>query len=74
MGYWLFLLFHVFSLGLCLFATRSTMRYLSKHQVTPKIRHLPFWRLRTRYVALFYIASITAMTLYSIIKMIIIHL
>ena len=67
MGHWSFIVFHLLSLVFCIFATRVTFRYLSKHQISAKTRYLLFGFIRTRYIGLFYIMSISALTLASLI-------
>lgn len=63
---WAYISLHLISLVFCLFATRATFRYLSKHQIVPQHRYLLFGRVRTRHLALFYVSSISLMTVFSI--------
>ena len=62
------LAFHTLSLLLAFLATRSTFRYLAKHQVQPKYRYYLFGFLRMRhlglaYVSLFFILSLLWMSI-----------
>lgn len=62
----LFLLFHLSSYLICLLAIRSTFKYLSKHQVRPKLRFLPFGFLRVRHIGLLYLICMSLLTFTSI--------
>lgn len=66
MGYWLFVAFHIISLVFCIFATRATFQYLSKHQIKAKARYLLFGVVRTRYIGLFYVLSIAVISVGSL--------
>ncbi|GEM_PF-6694854 len=61
-----FIVFHLLSLAFCLVSTRMTFHYISKHQIQAKDRYLLFGFLRTRYLALFYVVSISLLTMLSI--------
>ncbi len=61
-----FIVLHLLSLTFCLVSTRMTFRYISKHQVQARDRYLLFGFLHTRYVALFYVVSISVLTAISI--------
>lgn len=73
MLFWSFIAFHLVSLAFCWIATRTTIHYLQKHQVTSQHRHLLFGFVRTRYIAFFYVSSITILTLYAIISAIFLY-
>jgi hypothetical protein len=66
MEWWLFFAFHIASFLFCYFSTRSTFHYLSKHRLAAKTRFLLFGFLKTRYVAVFYLSSISLLTIYSL--------
>lgn len=67
MGTWLFVAFHIISVGFCLFATRSALYCLSKYQVTPKLRYTLFGLIEARYVGILYVIIIFLLAVYSIV-------
>lgn len=73
MELWLFLTFHISSLLFCLLATRATFRYLSKYRMSPKTKFLMVGFERTRYVAIFYVFSISLLVLFSF-GLVVLHL
>ena len=65
MGLTLFLIIQIISVAVCFFATRSTFRYLSKHQVVPQQRYTLFQIVRVRHIGLGYLASVILVCLYA---------
>lgn len=47
------------------FSTRSTFRYLSKHQVVPQQRYMLFRVVRLRHIGLAYLSIVVLICLYS---------